>query len=147
MLTMKKIKWFNNNKKDGFTLIEVISVIAIIGMLAVILLPKIGGYIKEAKKLKVVENCRQVVMAVESYNIKISSDIKQTDTIEKIINKDGISNYIKGDDLKNINLNETKLQDCYAIIEGAEFDFKDGSEILNPLTINKIDDERYQKKP
>ena len=142
MLVIKRFSDLNKKKQEGFTLIEVISVVAIIGMLAVILLPKIGGQIKEAKKLKVVENCRQVVMAVEAYNLKLNGDIKQNDTVETIMKKKGISNYVEAADLKNIDLSQTKLKDCYEIVEGAEFDFKDGSEILNPSTIINNDDKK-----
>ena len=76
----KKIKYkeINNcrlnisivNKKAGFTLIELIAVIAIIIILSGVLLPKVIGYVQEAKKLKVVDQCRKVVMATESYNLR-----------------------------------------------------------------------------
>ena len=42
----------NSVKKKGFTLTELIVVIAIIGILAAVLIPSITGYIKKAKVSK-----------------------------------------------------------------------------------------------
>ena len=85
----------HKKKKDGFTLIEVIAVIAIIGVMASVLLPKFTNYINEAKKLKVVEQSRKVVMAVECYNMKASTQIPKTNTVTQALNQPGVKKYFE----------------------------------------------------
>ncbi len=147
----KKIKYkeINNcrlnisivNKKAGFTLIELIAVIAIIIILSGVLLPKVIGYVQEAKKLKVVDQCRKVVMATESYNLRYIP-LEKNQNVSSIIKNDGISKYIQEEEFKNIDITNTTLQDCYNVVNGAEFDFNSESEILNSSTINLIEEKK-----
>ena len=55
-------------KKKGFTLIELMAVIAIIAILAAVLVPTVTGYINRAKKTAIITQARNVVSAIETYN-------------------------------------------------------------------------------
>ncbi len=122
-------------KKSGFTLIEVIAVIAIIGILSMLILPKVSGYIIEAKKTKVVDQCRKVVMAVESYNLKSETPLSESISVSNAKAKRGVDKYLDGVELTNIDPNNTTIKNCYDILKGLEFDFLEGTEKLNPSSI------------
>ena len=82
-------------KKKAFTIIELVVVMCIVGILASALIPQVGGYITEAKKMKVVDQSRSVVMAVDSYNLKNINQVADTVEIRTIKSNAGLNKYIK----------------------------------------------------
>ena len=60
------LKNLKNNKKKGFTLVELIVVLVILAILAALLIPALTGYIDKAKEKSLVAETRQVVMAVQT---------------------------------------------------------------------------------
>lgn len=61
---MKKLR---RNRKKGFTLIELIVVIAILGILAAILIPQFTGLQERAKENAILAEARSVATAVDAY--------------------------------------------------------------------------------
>ena len=121
-----------NKKKKGFTLIEMVAVVAIIGILAAILIPKVTGYMNEAKKTKVIDQARKVVQAVESTKLKNSSASGIGSDLENITNVTVIE-LLGGTTEANVglltgsgkllpNLNsKMKLSACEHIAKGGDF--------------------------
>lgn len=119
-------------KKKAFTIIELVVVMCIVGILASALIPQVGGYITEAKKMKVVDQSRSVVMAVDSYNLKNKVKYPEDKTVSHIKSEAGISKYLK--DVKFDNLKDnTKIEECRNIVNGSEFTI-DENEQLEKVT-------------
>ena len=58
----------NKKKKKGFTLVELIAVIAILAILGAVLVPRVSGYSVKANKSKDLANAKMLVQAIEMYN-------------------------------------------------------------------------------
>ena len=136
-MRLRKSKMKQNKK--GFTLIELVVVMCIIAILASALIPQISGYITEAKKMKVLDQSRTVVMAVDSYNLKNMVKLNDSDTIGKIKANPGVSKYLN-EDVKLDNLKDTTtIKDCKNIVDGAEFTIDEDEKLASVIPNTKID--------
>ncbi|WP_455790625.1 type II secretion system protein [Clostridium butyricum] len=125
-------------KKKAFTIIELVVVMCIVGILASALIPQVGGYITEAKKMKVVDQSRSVVMAVDSYNLKNKVKYPEDKTVSHIKSEAGISKYLK--DVKFDNLKDnTKIEECRNIVNGSEFTIDENEQLEKVTTVIQPD--------
>ncbi|GAB6169126.1 hypothetical protein JCM1393_15860 [Clostridium carnis] len=123
-------------KKYGFTIVELISVIAIIGILAGILIPNVTSYMRDSKKVEVKSQARELVVAVEAIRFKNSVSISDDETIASIKSEGNsqkiseINHYIGNiDDLQKIfNL---KISDAKKVVSGShDFEINGSGEYL-----------------
>ena len=70
-------------KKKGFTLIELMAVIAIIAILAAVLVPTVSGYINRTKKSNIVVQSRNVLYYILSSGEHIDNNSKLKELIDK----------------------------------------------------------------
>lgn len=81
------------DKKRGFTLIELMAVIAIIAILATVLIPTITGYINRSRKSVVINQCKNIHRIIELREVDEQFKFKENEKQIKDIFKENASFY------------------------------------------------------
>ena len=136
---LEKLKKFfklkRKDKNDGFTLVELVAVMAIIAILAAAFIPRFGNYLTEAKKVGILNEAKSIVTAYESIRHKSGFDT------------DSIGSDFEGDNLPLeagtlTKLSSATVEKCKLIIdtESNNFTFNDDgtSIIINDDASNSI---------
>lgn len=112
---------YSQNKKRGFTLVELIVVLVILAILAALLIPALTGYIEKSKKSQVIAETRMLHEAVQTEMSELygSSDWK-LDSATTLANNTGkvIGNNPNGYDLKANYDRIAKLSEVPCLQEG-----------------------------
>ena len=120
-----------NNKKKGFTLIELVAVMAIIAILSAAFIPRFGNYITQAKKVSILNEAKSIVTAYESVKYK-STTKNENETIGSDLQGDNLP--IEKDSLKKLG-NATVAQ-CKLLLDTENHDFTLND---NTITISNTD--------
>ena len=126
-----KIKSNLKNKKKGFTLIELVAVMAIIAILSAAFIPRFGNYITQAKKVSILNEAKSIVTAYESVKYK-STTKNENETIGSELQGDNLP--IEKDSLKKLG-NATVAQ-CKLLLDTENHDFTLND---NTITISNTD--------
>ena len=126
-----KIKSNLKNKKKGFTLIELVAVMAIIAILSAAFIPRYGNYITQAKKVSILNEAKSIVTAYESVKYK-STTKNENETIGSDLQGDNLP--IEKDSLKKLG-NATVAQ-CKLLLDTENHDFTLND---NTITISNTD--------
>ena len=126
------------NSKKGFTLIELVTVLAIIAILSSAFIPKISNYITEAKKVAVLNEAKTVVTAYESSKIRLYSD--ESITISSLSDK----GHLEKDSIKKIP-NTFSVAQCKQLMDTENYNFTINSkgEATLPQNINTSTSKSY----
>ena len=119
------------NKKKGFTLIELVAVMAIIAILSAAFIPRFGNYITQAKKVSILNEAKSIVTAYESVKYK-STTKNENETIGSDLQGDNLP--IEKDSLKKLG-NATVAQ-CKLLLDTENHDFTLND---NTITISNTD--------
>lgn len=126
-----------NKKHKGFTLIELVAVIAIIAVLSAALVPKISGYMDEAKKVTVLSEAKNVMTAYEAIILK-SSSLSESSTIANVISNSG--GLLQSADITKIDTSFTVSQ-CKNLLDTEKYTFKvESGKATTPTLISAVAD-------
>ena len=120
-----------NNKKKGFTLIELVAVMAIIAILSAAFIPRFGNYITQSKKVSILNEAKSIVTAYEPVKYK-STTKNENETIGSDLQGDNLP--IEKDSLKKLG-NATVAQ-CKLLLDTENHDFTLND---NTITISNTD--------
>lgn len=89
---MKKLLQKRLNNEKGLTLVELLAVIVILGIIAAIAVPSIGGIIQGSREKAVIADAQNALSAASLYFVDNDSATIKDVTLEKLISEDFMEN-------------------------------------------------------
>lgn len=94
---MKKSQWRVRHRQGGFTLIELMVVIAIIGILAAIVVPKFMSQLDEAKVASAKAQISSFQTALKAYKIKVGKYPSTGEGLNALLSGPGGTSFIESE--------------------------------------------------
>ncbi|WP_051623696.1 type IV pilin protein [Clostridium hydrogeniformans] len=134
------MEYLKIKKKKGFTLVELLAVMGILAILAAILVPSVNSYIVRSRKTAIIVQAREVVNAIEIYNLTSTSAIKIGVNSDPKVSDlpSNIKEYIGEDGSDKIK--EAKLSEVYTIYKNVKGDIIDRIELGDNNTFKSLKD-------
>lgn len=135
---MKLVKKTGKSRSGGFTLVELIVVLVILGILAAIMVPALLGWIDKARNQDAILECRVVVQAAQGQvaeifgrqgadNDKVSEELNKAGTLEAITDLAGVDGTV---------YNKIKLKNY--VVSYLEYKTKKEIEVIYDITANPV---------
>ncbi|MEG2543509.1 MAG: prepilin-type N-terminal cleavage/methylation domain-containing protein [Longicatena sp.] len=132
-----------NRNKKGFTLVEIIVVLVVMGILLAIAVPSVMGYVTKAKEQRYIAEARNGYLGAQTYVIReVASGNTNNDQLQADIGMRTILNEI-GSDTKVTSvscvLKDLKIKNCDVSVEidGVRSKVKFTANKLAEITLNK----------
>ncbi|MEG1474426.1 MAG: prepilin-type N-terminal cleavage/methylation domain-containing protein [Longicatena sp.] len=132
-----------NRNKKGFTLVEIIVVLVVMGILLAIAVPSVMGYVTKAKEQRYIAEARNGYLGAQTYLIReVASGNTNNDQLQADIGMRTILNEI-GSDTKVTSvscvLKDLKIKNCDVSVEidGVRSKVKFTANKLAEITLNK----------
>lgn len=112
-------------EKKGFTLVELLAVIAVIAALAMIVTPTVLNSLKQSREKSYVEQTHLLEETAERWSIKHANDLSETEKNYLEINTLISEGYLQSDEVLDPR-DESKMNGCIVIAydkENDQFDF------------------------
>ncbi|MEG0328786.1 MAG: prepilin-type N-terminal cleavage/methylation domain-containing protein [Longicatena sp.] len=132
-----------NRNKKGFTLVEIIVVLVVMGILLAIAVPSVMGYVTKAKEQRYIAEARNGYLGAQTYVIReVASGNTNNDQLKADIGMKTILNEIGSDTKVNYvscELKDLKIESCDVSvkIDGVTSKVKFTANKIAEITLNK----------